>query len=91
MDFLLIPALFYLAVAMVSGMNIGARHLLPFYAYLFVLVGGGAAMLAASSRKWSAVCGFCWRRTWVPRSRRFPMPWPTRTKHGAGRRTCIVC
>jgi tetratricopeptide (TPR) repeat protein len=56
-DFLLIPALFYLAVAMVSGMNIGARHLLPFYAYLFVLTGGAAAALAASSRKWFAVCG----------------------------------
>jgi len=56
-DFLLIPALFYLAVAMVSGMNIGARHLLPFYAYWFVLAGGGAAALAASSRKWFAVCG----------------------------------
>jgi 4-amino-4-deoxy-L-arabinose transferase-like glycosyltransferase len=55
-DFLLIPALFYLAVAMVSGMNIGARHLLPFYVYLFVLAGGGAAALAASSRKWFAVC-----------------------------------
>jgi 4-amino-4-deoxy-L-arabinose transferase-like glycosyltransferase len=56
-DFLLIPALFYLAVAMVSGMNIGARHLLPFYAYLFVLAGGGAAALAASSHKWFTVCG----------------------------------
>ncbi|MGC1967157.1 MAG: glycosyltransferase family 39 protein [Candidatus Acidiferrales bacterium] len=56
-DFLLIPALFYLAVAMVSGMNIGARHLLPFYAYLFVLAGGGAAALSASNRKWFAVCG----------------------------------
>ena len=56
-DFLLIPALFYLAVAMASGMNIGARHLLPFYAYLFVLAGGGAAALWASNRKWLAVCG----------------------------------
>src|SRR5580692_6406986 len=55
-DFLLFPALFYLAVAMVSGMNIGARHLLPFYAYSFALAGGGAAALAASSRKWFAVC-----------------------------------
>jgi len=33
------------------------RHLLPFYAYLFVLAAGGAAALAASSRKWFAVCG----------------------------------
>ncbi|MFZ0883089.1 MAG: glycosyltransferase family 39 protein, partial [Candidatus Acidiferrales bacterium] len=55
-DFLLIPALFYLVVAMVSGMNIGARHLLPFYAYWFVLAAGGAAALSASNRKWFAVC-----------------------------------
>jgi 4-amino-4-deoxy-L-arabinose transferase-like glycosyltransferase len=55
-DFLLIPALFYLAVAMVSGMNIGARHLLPFYAYMFVLAAGGAAALAVSSRKWFSIC-----------------------------------
>jgi len=55
-DFLLIPALFYLLVAMVSGMNIGARHLLPFYAYLFVLAGAGAVALAASSRRWLLVC-----------------------------------
>src|SRR6202046_3484605 len=54
-NFLLIPALFYLAVAMVSGMNIGARHLLTFYAYMFVLAGAGAAALAASSRKWFTV------------------------------------
>ncbi len=54
--FLFIPALFYLAVAMVSGMNIGARHLLPFWAYTFVLAGAGAAALAASSRRWLAVC-----------------------------------
>ena len=53
--FLVIPALFYLFVAMASGMNIGARHLLPFYAYLFVLAGGGAAALAASSRRWRVV------------------------------------
>ncbi|MFZ0522323.1 MAG: glycosyltransferase family 39 protein [Candidatus Acidiferrales bacterium] len=55
-DFLLIPALFYLVVAMVSGMNIGARHLLPFYAYWFVLAAGGAATLSATNRKWFAVC-----------------------------------
>ena len=54
--FLFIPALFYLAVAMASGMNIGARHLLPFWAYAFVLAGAGAAALAASSRRWLAVC-----------------------------------
>jgi hypothetical protein len=54
--FLLIPAPFYLLVAIVAGMNIGARHLLPFYAYLFVLAGAGAVALAASSRSGLVVC-----------------------------------
>jgi hypothetical protein len=54
--FLLTPALVYLLVAMASGMNIGARHLLPFYGYLFVLAGAGAAALAASSRRWFIAC-----------------------------------
>jgi len=54
--FLLTPALFYLFIAMVSGMNIGARHLLPFYGYLFILAGAGAAALGASNRIWSIVC-----------------------------------
>lgn len=54
--FLVIPALFYLLVAMVAGMDIGARHLLPFYAYLFVLAGAGAAALAVLNRRWLIVC-----------------------------------
>lgn len=55
-DFLLIPAGFYLLVAMISGMNIGARHLLPFYTYLFILAGAGIAAMAKSSRRWFVVC-----------------------------------
>jgi len=54
--FLLIPALFYFCIAVLSNMNIGVRHLLPFYAYLFVFAGAGAAALAASSRRWLVVC-----------------------------------
>lgn len=54
--FLLIPALFYLLTAMFSNMNIGARHLLPFYAYLIVFAGAGAAALAGTSRRWLIVC-----------------------------------
>jgi Dolichyl-phosphate-mannose-protein mannosyltransferase len=56
LSFLLVPAVFYLVVAMFSNMNIGARHLLPFYAFLFILAGAGAATLAASSRRWLTVC-----------------------------------
>jgi 4-amino-4-deoxy-L-arabinose transferase-like glycosyltransferase len=54
--YLYIPALVYLGVAMASTMNIGVRHLLPFYAYLFVLTGAGAAALAQSNRRWLVVC-----------------------------------
>jgi tetratricopeptide (TPR) repeat protein len=56
LTFLVVPALFYLAVAMASGMNIGARHLLPFYAYCFILAGAAAAALAAQSRRWLIAC-----------------------------------
>ena len=54
--FLLTPALIYLCVAMFAGMNIGARHLLPFYGFLFILAGAGAALLATSNRRWLVAC-----------------------------------
>ena len=56
LTFLLVPALFYLFIAMISNMNIGARHLLPFYAYCFILAGAGAAALATQSRRWLVLC-----------------------------------
>ena len=43
--FVFIPALVYLFTAIVFGMNIGARHLLPFYGFLFILAAAGAAAL----------------------------------------------
>ena len=55
--FILIPAAVYLGVAMVSGMNIGARHILPLYTLAAVLAGGGAATLAAANRRWAWACG----------------------------------
>jgi 4-amino-4-deoxy-L-arabinose transferase-like glycosyltransferase len=54
--YLAIPALVYFAVAMVSNMNIGARHLLPFYTFLFVFAGGAVAALAQLSSRWRVVC-----------------------------------
>jgi 4-amino-4-deoxy-L-arabinose transferase-like glycosyltransferase len=54
--FLVVPALFYLLIAMVSNMNIGARHLLPFYGFAFIVAGAGAAALAWQSRRWLVVC-----------------------------------
>ena len=52
--FLLLPIAVYLAVAMSSDMNIGLRHLLPIYPFLYILAGAAAAssidITTASSR-----------------------------------------
>jgi 4-amino-4-deoxy-L-arabinose transferase-like glycosyltransferase len=54
--FVLIPALVYLLTAVVFGMNIGARHLLPFYGFLFIVAAAGGTALTRSSRRWAIVC-----------------------------------
>jgi hypothetical protein len=51
--FLLLSWIAYLTVAMVSGMNIGARHILPLYAMGAILAAGGMAVLASTRRPWS--------------------------------------
>lgn len=43
--FLLIPVIVYFALAVGSGLNIGMRHILPVYPFLFILIGGIAAEL----------------------------------------------
>jgi tetratricopeptide (TPR) repeat protein len=42
----------YLAISMSSDMDIGARHLLPVWAFLYVLVGGTAAVLLDRDVRW---------------------------------------
>ncbi len=51
--FVTIPPVVYLAVAMLSGMNIGARHLLPMWAFMAIFAAAGAALLARRSRGWT--------------------------------------
>jgi hypothetical protein len=51
--FLTIPPAFYPFVAMVAGMNIGLRHILPMYARLTVLIGGAAWALIQANRRWA--------------------------------------
>ena len=51
--FLTIPPAFYLLIAMASRMNIGLRHILPMYAFLWVLVAGGAAAFIKKDRRWA--------------------------------------
>lgn len=50
--FLLIPPAFFFAVAMHSTMNIGQRHILPIYPFLYVLLAGAAAWLMQRNRRW---------------------------------------
>ena len=51
--FLLIPPAFFFAVAMHSTMNIGQRHILPIYPFLYVLLAGAAAWLIQRNCRWS--------------------------------------
>lgn len=45
---IILPALVYFAFAMASGINLGVRHLLPIYPFLFVALGA-----AAMKNRWS--------------------------------------
>lgn len=51
--FLLIPVVIFFAIAVWSRFNIGVRHILPVYPFLFVWLGGSVATIC-SSRKWWA-------------------------------------
>ena len=50
---LLVPVAVYLAIAMHSDMNIGLRHLLPIYAFLYVIAGASAAILIRRNSRWA--------------------------------------
>ena len=53
--FIALPAVVYLGVAMASLMNIGIRHILPVYPFLFILAGWTAATLIEHRRAWAYV------------------------------------
>ncbi|HSE33868.1 MAG TPA: glycosyltransferase family 39 protein [Pyrinomonadaceae bacterium] len=55
--FLLVPVIFYLIVALTVGMNIGVRHILIVYVFLYVLIGGATWALIRRSRKWAYAVG----------------------------------
>jgi hypothetical protein len=50
--FLAFPAVSYLAIAMAGPLNMGERHLLPIYPFVFTLLGAAAAWLMKRSRPW---------------------------------------
>lgn len=53
--FLTLPAALYFVQAMTSGLNIGARHILPIYGFLMILCAAGAVKLMALNRRWALV------------------------------------
>jgi 4-amino-4-deoxy-L-arabinose transferase-like glycosyltransferase len=55
--FLTVPVIFYMIVALTVGMNIGVRHILVVYVFLYVLIGGAASVLIARSRRWAYAVG----------------------------------
>jgi hypothetical protein len=57
--FVLVPCLVYLGSAVLSGMNIGARHILPLYVFACILAAAGIVALASVNRRWA------WVWTWL--------------------------
>jgi 4-amino-4-deoxy-L-arabinose transferase-like glycosyltransferase len=51
--FLAIPAVGYLLIAMLSGMNAESRYILPIYPFCIVLAGAAAWRMARRSRGWA--------------------------------------
>ena len=49
--FLILPAAIYFAVAVLSTLNIGIRHILPVYPFLIILAGWTARELIAAKRR----------------------------------------
>ena len=70
--FLTIPPVLYLLIATGTGLNIGARHILPMYPFLCVLIGGAALALAHMNRRWAYVVGVLLAWHVVSSARAFP-------------------
>lgn len=51
--YVLSPGAVYLAIAMASGIDIGARHILVLYALAAIFAGAGAVALGTRSRAWA--------------------------------------
>ena len=70
--FLTIPPVLYLLIATGTGLNIGARHILPMYPFLSVLIGGAALALAHRDRRWAYVVGLLLAWHAVSSARAYP-------------------
>ena len=70
--FLTIPPVLYLLIAIGTGLNIRARHILPMYPFLSVLIGGAAFALAHRDRRWAYVLGLLLAWHAVSSARAYP-------------------
>jgi hypothetical protein len=70
--FLTIPPVLYLLIATGTGLDIGARHILPMYPFLSVLIGGAALALAHRDRRWAYVVGLLLAWHAVSSARAYP-------------------
>ena len=70
--FLTIPPVLYLLIATGTGLNIGARHILPMYPFLSVLIGGATLALAHKDRRWAYVVGLLLAWHVVSSARAYP-------------------
>lgn len=55
--FLLVPVLVYFAAVTASTFDIGARHLLPIYPFLYVVAAATAAYALGRKAAWAAIAG----------------------------------
>jgi len=55
--FLVLPAIVYFAIAVAGPLNLGVRHILPIFPFVFALVGAAMAHLAGRRRAWAWVIG----------------------------------
>jgi tetratricopeptide (TPR) repeat protein len=74
--YLLLAGTVFLGVAIVNGLNIGVRHILPVYVVAIILAGAGLAALASSSRRWAYVCALLLAAHIASSLSAFPNPIP---------------
>ncbi|MBB5342878.1 glycosyltransferase family 39 protein [Tunturibacter empetritectus] len=54
---LMVPVVVFLSLAMHSDMNIGVRHILPIYPFLYLVGASALSVLISRDRRWMVVAG----------------------------------
>ena len=70
--FMAVPVAIYFIIAMGTGLNIGARHVLPMYAFLCVLIGAAAVALCRANPTWVYAVGLLLAWHMVSTTRAYP-------------------